>query len=116
MARGPGSSIRSRRTTNPTTNAILSFCGQVRIGVLLVSAGNTDKVGLILNRWSECNLEVLEDCNLAKISIVTPGFVGADLSELVKKAGKIAKKRTIAITKCNNEVPNVDWSMQPLEA
>lgn len=67
-------------------------------------------------QWSECNLEVLEDCNLAKISRVTPGFVGADLSELVKKAGKIAKKRTNAITKCNNEVRNVDWSMQPLEA
>ncbi|RZC75590.1 hypothetical protein C5167_051068 [Papaver somniferum] len=58
------------------------------------------------------NLELLEDCNLAKIARGTPGFVGADLSELVNKAGKIAKKRIIAITKCNNEVPNV----QPLEA
>ncbi|KAI3877768.1 hypothetical protein MKW98_020249 [Papaver atlanticum] len=62
------------------------------------------------------NLELLEDCNLAKIASVTPGFVGADLSELVRKDGKIAKKRIIAITKCNDEVPNVDWSMQPIEA
>ncbi|KAI3943285.1 hypothetical protein MKW92_037425 [Papaver armeniacum] len=51
------------------------------------------------------NLELLKDC-----------FVGADLSELVKKAGKLAKKRIIAIRKCNNEVPDVDWLMQPLEA
>ncbi|RZC90586.1 hypothetical protein C5167_029719 [Papaver somniferum] len=62
------------------------------------------------------NLELLKDCNLAKIARVTPGFVGADLSELVKKAGKLAKKRIIAIRKCNNEVPDVDWLMQPLEA
>ncbi|KAI3938791.1 hypothetical protein MKW98_011943 [Papaver atlanticum] len=52
----------------------------------------------------------------AKIARVTPGFVGADLSELVKKAGKLAKKRIISIRKCNNEVPDVDWLMQPLES
>ncbi|KAI3992627.1 hypothetical protein MKX01_007949 [Papaver californicum] len=62
------------------------------------------------------NLELLKDCDLAKLARVTPGFVGADLSELVKKAGKLAKKRITAIRKSNNEVPDVDWSMQPLEA
>ncbi|KAI3830684.1 hypothetical protein MKX03_005430 [Papaver bracteatum] len=51
------------------------------------------------------NLELLKDCNLARIARVTPGFVGADLSELDN-----------AIRKCNNEVPDVDWLMQPLEA
>ncbi|RZC76265.1 hypothetical protein C5167_000383 [Papaver somniferum] len=50
-------------------------------------------------RWSECNLEVLEDCNLAKISRVTPGFVGADLSELVKKAEE----------KYFSPIPSIKW-------
>ncbi|RZC65261.1 hypothetical protein C5167_008951 [Papaver somniferum] len=64
------------------------------------------------------NLRLEMGCNfdLAKIAKATPGFVGADLSALVNKAGNLAMKRIIDSRKPNYEDTNADWWRQPWEA
>ncbi|MCL7023257.1 hypothetical protein MKW94_015573 [Papaver nudicaule] len=57
-------------------------------------------------------------CNfdLAEIANATPGFVGADLSALVNKAGNLAMKRIVDSRKPDNEATDGDWWRQPWEA
>ncbi|MCL7033554.1 hypothetical protein MKW94_021378 [Papaver nudicaule] len=64
------------------------------------------------------NLRLEMGCNfdLAKIAKATPGFVGADLSALVNKAGNLAMKRIVDSRKPDNEATDGDWWRQPWEA
>ncbi|KAI3907579.1 hypothetical protein MKW98_016223 [Papaver atlanticum] len=63
------------------------------------------------------NVRLEKGCNfdLAKIAKATPGFVGADLSALVDKAGNLAMTRWIDSRKTNNKETNVEWWRQPSE-
>ncbi|KAI3898373.1 hypothetical protein MKX03_035467 [Papaver bracteatum] len=61
------------------------------------------------------NVRLEKGCNfdLAKIAKATPGYVGADLSALVDKAGNLALRRWIDSKKANNEEW---WRQLPSEA
>ncbi|KAI3871300.1 hypothetical protein MKX03_009643 [Papaver bracteatum] len=54
-------------------------------------------------------------CDFAKIARATPGFVGADLSALVNKAGNLAIRRLIG-SKPSNKETNLEWWRRTLEA
>ncbi|MCL7049510.1 hypothetical protein MKW94_002327 [Papaver nudicaule] len=63
------------------------------------------------------DLRLETDCNfdLAKIARATPGFVGADLSALIDKAGNLAMRRIADSRTANTENTNVTWWKQPWE-